>query len=537
MIDVETEGETLIPVYTEKSLWGVSVTHIMLAGTSGLLLTAGFPKIAWHVLPWIAFIPLFYAIQGQSPSVALKLGFVTGIVHYTTLLYWIPGVVFTYGQLPIVVSWAVFFLLVLYLSLYPMTFAAILCHWRKAAISSIWLAPFAWTGLEYIRAFFLTGFPWENLGCSQYKWLRLIQISDIFGQYGLSALVVAANAGFFELCDAVGRKKAPPWKPMLVVALAMTGFLVYGTFRMEEIDKTAMTAPKRTVTLVQGNIDQAKKWIPAFRNETLIRYSRLTASTYEDKPDLTVWPETALPFYLLHDETPTAQFLSLVQKSHGHFIVGSPSFSADEKRVRYFNSAFLIGPDGHVIDQYNKVHLVPYGEYVPFKKYLPFLGKIVEAVGDFESGEPGHVLSMEQNKLGVLICFEVIFPELARAMARNGAQLLISITNDAWFGTTSAPYQHLSMAVFRAVETRRALARAANTGISAFVDPSGRMFDETPLFEEAVRTQSLPIMNGKTVYVSYGDFFAMGCLLITCVCLGLGLRTRFLEKRFLRKRS
>jgi apolipoprotein N-acyltransferase len=524
-------------LFAKKRLWGVPLKDIMLTGISGLLLTASFPKIEWQILAWIAFVPLFYAIKNKSAAVGLKLGFFTGIVHYTSLLYWIPGVVVTYGGLPMPVSWAVLLLLVMYLSLYLMVFAGSLSRLDKDTSMSLWLAPFLWSGLEFVRAFLLSGFPWENLGCSQYKWLRLIQISDIFGIYGLSALIVAVNAGIFELCDALGRKRTLCWKPAFVVGLTMAGFLVYGTLRMAQVDTTTTSAPKRTVTLIQGNIDQAKKWVPSFRNETIQRYGRLTESAWEDRPNVTIWPETALPFYLLHDETPTAQVFDLVRKSHGYFIVGSPSFRVDSGGIRYFNSAFLIGPDGHVVDKYDKVHLVPFGEYVPLKKYLPFLGKIVEAVGDFEAGKEGHVLSLDGDKMGVLICFEVIFPELGRAMAQNGAKLLVSITNDAWFGTTSAPYQHLSMAVFRAVETRRVVARAANTGISAFVDPVGRILDNTPLFEEAVRTRSLPMMDVKTPYVCYGDFFAIGCVGITCLFVGLRLWTRLLGNRSVRKRA
>ena len=522
---------------SEKCLWGVSLKDITLAAISGILLTAAFPKIAWQILAWIAFVPLFYAIKNKSVDQGLKLGFFSGIIHYTTLLYWIPGVVETYGRLPILVSWAVLLLLVMYLSLYPMVFAGILSRFAKGSFMTLWLAPFLWTGLEYVRAFLLSGFPWENLGCSQYKWLRLIQVSDIFGVYGLSALIIAVNVGFFELCDAIGRKRGISWKPMLVVLLAMIGSLAYGTWRMTEIDRTAETASMRTVTLVQGNIDQSKKWIPSFLNKTLEQYGRLTDSASGERPDLTVWPETALPFYFLHDKKPTKKVLDFVRKAQGYFIVGSPSFQVNGEGLVYFNSAFLIGPNAHVLGKYDKVHLVPYGEYVPFKKYLPFLGKMVEAVGDFEAGEAGHVLSWEKEKLGVLICFEIIFSELARAMAKNGAQLLVNITNDAWFGTTSAPYQHLSMAVFRAVETRRSLARAANTGISAFVDPVGRIDHDTPLFEEAVRTRSVPLMDINTVYVRFGDFFAIGCLAITCVMVGLGLWKRPRPSRFFGRRN
>jgi apolipoprotein N-acyltransferase len=526
-----------LSVYSHMRLWGMPFQDIMLAGLSGVLLTAAFPKMDWQFLAWIALVPLFYAIKDKTTAPGLKLGFFTGVIHYTTLLYWIPDVIEIYGGLPIVISWAVLISLVMYLSLYPMVFAGALSGHAKGPFMPLWLAPFFWAGLEYIRAFLLSGFPWENLGCSQYKWLRLIQISDMFGVYGLSALIVAANVGIFELCDALGRKKRIKWTPMLVVGMALTASLFYGMWRMAAIDRTVEAAPKRTVTLVQGNIDQSKKWIPSFRNKTIEQYGRLTDSAAGDRPDLTVWPETALPFYFLHDKIPTRKVLDFIRKAHGYFIVGSPSFHVGEQGFSYFNSAYLIGPNADVLGKYDKVHLVPYGEYVPLQKYLPFLGKIVAAVGDFKAGEAGRVLCSGKEKLGVLICFEIIFSELARAMAQNDAQILVSITNDAWFGTTSAPYQHLSMAVFRAVETRRALARSANTGISAFVDPVGRILDDTPLFEEAVRTRSLPLMGMKTIYVRHGDYFAIGCLAVTVLIVGLGRWKRPRQRKRLSRKG
>jgi apolipoprotein N-acyltransferase len=381
----------------------------------------------------------------------------------------------------------------------------------------LWMAPFLWVGLEYVRSFLLSGFPWESLGYSQFDWLQLIQISDMFGVYGVSALIVAVNTLFFELLKQIGEKKALPWTASAVVVLFFGATLGYGAWRIKRIDESATLAPSLAVALVQGNIDQARKWDPSFQEETLRRYEGLTRTTWRDRPNLTIWPETALPFYFLRDQVLADQVIALVREAKSHFVLGSPSFETAGDEVRYFNSAYLVGPDGAVLGRYDKVHLVPYGEYVPLRRFFPFLGKIVEAVGDFEVGSAGRVLSWEGGRLGVLICFEVIFPGLARSLTAKGAQLLVNITNDAWFGKSSAPYQHLSMAVFRAVENRRTLARAANTGISAFVDPVGRILDETPLFEEAVRTRSVPIMEERPLYTRWGDAFAILCVM---GCLG-----------------
>ena len=449
--------------------------------------------------------------------------------HYTTLLYWIAGVMDAYTSLPFVFCWVILLLLVAYLSLYPSLFAVLMAHLRARSRFYFWSAPFLWAGLEYVRGFLLSGFPWENLGYSQYRWLHLIQISDIIGIYGLSALIMAVNVAFFEIVQAIRRKRGFSWKPAMSVAFIVVCVLAYGTWRMAEIDQLAQTSPKMAVALVQGNIDQSRKWVSSFQSETIRRYSRLTRMAMKSGPDLIVWPETALPFYFLYQEPLTREVLNLVRACRVYFLLGSPSFRKDRGNIEYYNSAYLLDPSGKVLGKYDKVHLVPYGEYIPLKRFFPFLGKVVESAGDFKPGTEGQFLSLNKERIGVLICFEAIFPELSRAMAQNGAQLLVNITNDAWFGRSSAPYQHLSMAVFRAVENRRAVARAANTGISAFIDPAGRIIDETALFKEAVRTRSLPMMAEKTFYCSHGDLFAKASILITlivCITLALSKNTQ-----------
>ncbi len=196
------------------------------------------------------------------------------------------------------------------------------------------------------------------------------------------------------------------------------------------------------------------------------------------------------------------------------FLFGSPSFDRVNNRVEYYNSAYLISPKGDIYGRYDKAHLVPFGEYIPLKNWFPFLGKIVEHVGDFRPGKKGKTIEWGNHRIGLLICYEIIFPDLSRAMAKNQASLLINITNDAWYGRTSAPYQHFSMAVFRAVENRRALVRSANTGISGFIDPVGRVIDSTELFEDAVKTRTVPLIHETSFYTRFGDVFAMGCLAI-----------------------
>lgn len=501
----------------KNRIFGVSLFDLVPALAGGLLLTASFPKLDYAFFAWVAFIPLFFAIKDREPLTSFSLGILTGVVHYSTLLYWIAGVISRYGQLPGVLAVIILLSLVLYLSLYLGFFAMMINRLSARSIPVYLAAPFLWVTLEYIKSFFLTGFPWENLGYSQYNWLRLIQISDMFGVYGISALIMAANGALFEVLYGLRRKRTIAWKPVCGVIIILAGFLAYGSWRIESLERVVNDAPKRRVAVVQGNIDQSLKWLPSYQHETLRQYGTLSAAALKEKPDLIIWPETALPFYFLYDEDLTGKTVELIRHCGVYFVLGSPSLSRVEQQTRYYNSAYLLAPGGNVEGKYDKVHLVPYGEYVPLKRYFPFMGKVVQAVGDFHSGERGQVLSWENNKIGVLICFEVIFPDLARAMVQRGAQLLINMTNDAWFGRSSAPYQHLSMVVFRAVECRRALARAANTGVSAFVDPIGRLLDETPIFEKAFRTRALPIMNCRSLYVRYGDIFALACSLVSLV--------------------
>jgi apolipoprotein N-acyltransferase len=220
-----------------------------------------------------------------------------------------------------------------------------------------------------------------------------------------------------------------------------------------------------------------------------------------------------------------------VRQAGTYLLAGSPSVDAKEGRQAYYNSAYLVTPEGHAGQRYDKVHLVPFGEYVPLKGILSFAGKMVAQVGDFSAGEKGRTLTWKEDNapIGVQICFEIIFPGLSRSLAKNGAGMLVNLTNDAWFGRTSAAYQHFSMAVFRAVENRRSLVRCANTGISGFIDPVGRVDAQTSLFEDAVVDREIPELQKTSIYTRFGDLLALVCLLGLA---GLAIRQRFLPGDF-----
>ncbi len=439
-----------------------------------------------------------------------------GVCHHATLLYWIVGVCHTYGRLPVVVAIAIMLLLAGYLSLYTALFAFLLNKFREKSINYTISAPILLPCLEFIRSFLFTGFPWGNLGHSQFEQISLLQSADLFGAYGLSALIMAANAAIFLVLERYKATKIIRWQPTAIVLVLIGAFWGYGVWRIKCIDKISERSIHKRVTLVQGNIDQSLKWNPAYQKKTIDRYVELTRSAQTPDTDLTIWPETALPFYFFRDEPLTTMVLQGIKDIKGYLLTGSPSYIWKNGKLSYLNSAYLIAPGGEVVGRYDKVHLVPFGEYVPLRKWFPFSGKLIEAVGDFTSGEKGQLLTWDDNPVGVLICFEIIFPDLARELTKNGAGLLITITNDAWFGRSSAPYQHLSMAAFRAVENRVAIARAANTGISAFIDPAGRITHRTPLFQATTLSASIPLIQSKTFYTKFGDIFPMMCLLIMC---------------------
>jgi apolipoprotein N-acyltransferase len=504
---------------------------------SGVLLTGAFPKVGIWLLGWFALVPLLVAIKNLTFRQAFQIGFAAGLVHFLTLLYWLLYTMQTYGGLPFYLAIPVLFLLSAYMAVYIGLFAALTTLWTKTLSWSYLVAvPVLWVSLEYIRGFLFTGFPWSFLGYSQFNQLHIIQIADIFGVYSVSFLMVLANASFFVVLEIIFGQKSSG-QEMRIIPFRAVGilsvFLVilatawgYGKWQVSSFDEKLSKTAVRRITVVQGNIDQAIKWDPAFQRISTEKYINLSLSTKDHDPDMIVWPETATPFYFPHDAVFSKMIIDAVSRMGKDFLIGSPSYTYNQidGDIKYYNSAYLIDSEPKIIGKYDKVHLVPFGEYVPFKKWLPFLGKMVEHVGDFDHGEKGETLSWKDEKIGVQICFEIIFPHLSRAMVKNGADILINITNDAWFAKTSAPYQHFSMAVFRAVENRRSLVRAANTGISGFVDPLGRVSEQSALFEDAVLTENIPIFHETSLYTRFGDFFAIACTLLSVIFIFIGFR-------------
>jgi len=490
---------------------------------SGLMLTAAFPNIGFSGTAWIALLPLLWVVNRRKPSTAFRAGFIAGLAHYLTLMYWLVYTMHTYGGLPWLLSFPVLFLLASYLALYTAVFSAGVSVLCTTAMRRMFWPPVLWVALEYTRSFLMSGMPWELLGYSQYRRIHLIQIADISGVYGVSFLIVLVNSTLFVCLDFLNtrrldRQNRIPFSAsacaLLICIAAFAGTWAYGARQIRTMDQKISVAPVSRVSVIQANVDQSIKWDPAFQRSTTETYITLSKQAKSEHPDLIVWPETATPFYLQQDIGLTAKIRNAVQSTGASFLIGSPSFMQRQDLVEYFNSAYLVSSNGMIREKYDKSHLVPFGEYVPCKKLLPFVDKMVAGIGDFTPGPQGCTLSWESMKLGVQICFEIIFPDLSRKAVKNGAQMLINITNDAWFGKSAAPYQHFSMAVFRAVENKRCLVRSANTGISGLIDPIGRIVTATPIFRKDIATFNVSKLHDRTIYTVYGDGFAIFCLTV-----------------------
>lgn len=510
-------------IFTVKSdADSVPKLSFVLAFFSGLLLSLSFPKPGLSVLAWVAFVPLLMSVADATPRQAFKLGMVAGFTAYTGIVYWLVIVMNSYGKLPLFLSIPLMLVMAAYLAFYLAGSVALVKAGETAGIGVGLSFPVAWVGLEFVRSFALTGFPWASLGYSQYKILPIIQVADTFGVYGVSFLVIIANVALYR-AFMVFFDGEPLSKGVWTVATAlvlMIATLGYGFLRLT----TPETGAPLKVALIQGNISQDVKWDPSFQEKTVTIYERLTLSVAPFAPDLVVWPESATPFFFQSEKAYADRVKRLASQLNAALIFGSPAFEKNGERTDFLNSAFLVMPSGEVAGRSDKIHLVPFGEYVPLKKLLPFVNKLVEGIGDFAAGTSATPLDIGKTKAGILVCFEGIFPELSRAYVNAGARVLVNISNDAWYKRSSAPYQHLSMTVFRAVENRVPLIRATNTGITAIIDSKGHFNGMTQIFKEAALTGEIRPGTGGTLYDRFGDLFAGVCLAGTAL---LGLNAIF----------
>jgi len=486
----------------------------LLAMVSGALIALSFPTAGFSLLAWVALIPLLISLERVTLRQAFRLGFTCGLTAYAIILYWINIVVTHYGHLPWAISIPLYLGLVAWLALFYGLAALIARHGEQGGVKQVFTLPVAWVALDLFRSFLLTGFPWAMLGHSQYRILPVIQIADLTGVYGITFLIVLTNVVLYRVLRAVSGAGVPyPAKSALLLLVLFTGTLFYGFYRLNGTEPAA--APAIRVALIQGNIDQDVKWSPAFQEQTLEIYERLTREAAKGGVDLVVWPESAVPFFFQDQFRQAERIRTLARETNAYLLFGSPAHELHDGIRTFLNSAFVVAPSGETVGRGDKLHLVPFGEYVPLKRLLPFVNKLVVGIGDFSPGEHAAPLDVGKTRAGLLVCYEGIFPELAREYVRNGARILVNITNDAWYGRSSAPYQHFSIAVFRAVETRTPLIRAANTGITAIIDQNGHIRSMSNLFEEDFRTGEIKPGTGDSLYLKTGDAPAWLCAILT----------------------
>jgi apolipoprotein N-acyltransferase len=511
-----------------------SVLAYALALVSGVLLALSFPRYGHPAFAWIALVPLAVALSGwrgrpvprgsrlgetltgQPPLRAFALGLTTGIVYFVGTIYWTGTVVRTFGGLATPVAVLAMLLLASYLALFPALAAVITARLiARAGAGAILLMPAAWLSTEFARGYLFGGFPWVPLGNSQVTVLPVAQLASVFGVYGLSALVALANATIAYAVLTHGRSRAAA---IAATAILLTGIGVWGGFRIADGSLTREGTPLR-VGLIQGNIAQADKWNPREARRIVTTYISMTRDAVRRGAEFVIWPESSTPFMFEEDEVGEAMIRDLAREIDVPMLFGSDQVERGPDTTRLFNAAFTLSPSGETTAVYRKIHLVPFGEYIPFKNLLYFVSPLVERLTDFSPGVSVVMLPVGEHVVSTAICYEVVYPSLIRQAVVGGSQLLTTVTNDAWYGESSAPHQHFALASMRAIEQGRYLARAANTGISGVVDPYGRVVAGSALFEQAGLVEEVRLLTGRTIYSRIGDAIAYLAIVLTGVAL------------------
>ncbi len=500
---------------------------ILLPLLSASLLALAFPNLpdgGWNYnfafLAWIALIPLLIAVRGEKPWQAFLTGYITGILFFGATIYWVSYVA-------IIGAVALVFYLALYFGLFAVGVDLLLIRFPNPGIRYAAFVSCLWVGLEYLRSHLFTGFGWALLGYTQWENLPLIQIADITGVYGVSFLIIFTNALISSKIKkkVKGLRPNPRYLALLIIALVVTA--MYGFYRLDQKIKGQTIK----IAVIQANIPQNQKRDEEYVEDILKKHIALTKEAAKDVPNLIIWPETSVPGFLEKDEMLFNKISNLAKELNTYLLVGTPTEVDQETGphttggfIRYFNSAVLLSNEGAVIKRYDKLHLVPFGEYVPFGDGIfSFVRTRYDVGEDYSRGKDYTIFELPiakdaKVKFGVLICFEDIFPQLVRQFVKGKADFMINITNDAWFMRTGAPYQHAQSSVFRAIENRINIIRSANTGYSCFIDQHGRVIESVRdakgerIFVPGYATANIVPIRGVTFYTKYGDLFAWACI-------------------------
>ncbi len=462
------------------------------------------PFSAFFLMPISLYLSFFLYYERKYGN--FKIFLLWWIAEFS-ILYWISYAIAHYGGVNSFIGLLPTILLTAYLALYPLLFFMLTAKVRESILFPLYSASF-WVILDYVKAHFLSGFPWEVIGYSVFPFKPLMNVGDLGGIYLIEFIIILFVSSFFT------NKNKKRW--IVYSSLVLAAAIIYGEVDYLYWNHRIKKYPSLIAGIAQGNIDQSVKWDRSYIRRTLDIYFSLTDKLSKEGAKLIVWPETSVPFYFQSNPL-SRRIKEIAKKDKSYLLIGAPAYTYSGYKTYYLNRAYMISPDGEVLDYYDKVHLVPFGEYLPFEKYLKFVEKIIPMVGNMSPGKVIKPLPVENHQIGVLICYESIFPEISREMVEKGAEILSNITDDAWFGKTSAPFQHFSIAAFRAVEFKRFLVRSANTGISGIISPTGDIIKWTPIFKEASITGRVRFINFKTSYERFGDWIVFLSILILVV--------------------
>ena len=514
-----------------------NLTRAAFAVASGLALGLAFPKFDYNLLAWVAFVPLFYAIDGEGLGRVFGWSYLQGFAANVVGLYWIPVPLHDFAGVRI--EFAIFPMLLLAGAVAINTAIAI---WagefvaRRAQLPMVLTMPIAWTALEWFRTYVPASFPWNLLGYIAYRNLELIQFAEFTGVYGVSALIVFFNAVVYVVVARRGSTRLQT-ASLSTLTVMMIAFVAFGAWRINSLKKAPSTGSFK-VAMIQANIPQSLKWDPNFLPQSFKVYQDETIDAAKRGADLIAWPEAAAAFLfqpddryppmLASDDQYRNALLTLARNVGKPILFGAPALAVKDDRVAgFYNRAYLVNvkDQGEVDADYDKIELVPFGEYVPARAILGyFVNRVVQGFGDMLPGSAQTLFEVKGAKLGILICYESIFPDLTRREVDEGADVLMNITNDAWYGESSAPYQALAMAAMRSVETKVPMVRVANTGISGLIEPSGRITDRTPLFKRETSIVDVSWRPVRTLYTMIGDVFAELCFALTLIGVILAWR-------------